>query len=75
MRLSETYGSDSIHNLTTLGIIQRYPLSEVFYERYRQPEPNDIAQQLSEETESLIKASVAENTRKTYQRALQSLTT
>ena len=38
-------------------------------------EPNDIAQQLPEETESLIKASVAENTRKAYQRVLQSLTT
>ena len=37
-------------------------------------ETNDITQQLPQETESLIKASMAENTRKAYQRALQSLT-
>ena len=38
------------------------------------PEPNTTSVQLSEETASLIKASVAENTLKAYQRALQSLT-
>ena len=38
-------------------------------------EPNTAILQLPEETESLIKASVAENTLKVYQRALQSLTT
>ena len=38
-------------------------------------EPNATSLQLPEETESLIKASVAENTLKAYQRALQSLTT
>ena len=38
------------------------------------PEPNTAIGQLPEETESLIKASMAENTRKAYQRALQSLT-
>ena len=38
------------------------------------PETNDITQQLPQETESLIKASIAENTLKAYQRALQSLT-
>ena len=37
-------------------------------------EPNAAPLQLPEETESLIKASMAENTRKAYQRALQSLT-
>ena len=37
-------------------------------------EPNAAPLQLPEETESLIKASVAENTLKAYQRALQSLT-
>ena len=37
-------------------------------------ETNDIIQQLPKETESLIKASIAENTLKAYQRALQSLT-
>ena len=37
-------------------------------------ETNDITLQLPEETESLIKASMAENTRKAYQRALQNLT-
>ena len=39
------------------------------------PEPNITVLQLPEETESLIKASIAENTQKAYQRALQSLTT
>ena len=38
------------------------------------PEPNTTILQLPEETESLIKASIAENTLKAYQRALQSLT-
>ena len=38
------------------------------------PETNDITQQLPQETESLIKASIAENTLKAYQLALQSLT-
>ena len=38
------------------------------------PEPNTTILQLSEETETLIKASIAENTLKAYQRALQSLT-
>ena len=38
-------------------------------------EPNAAPLQLPEETESLIKASIAENTLKAYQRALQSLTT
>ena len=38
------------------------------------PESNTAILQLPEETESLIKASIAENTLKTYQRALQSLT-
>ena len=38
-------------------------------------EPNAAPLQLPEETASLIKASVAENTLKAYQRALQSLTT
>ena len=37
-------------------------------------ETNDVALQLLEETESLIKASIAENTLKAYQRALQNLT-
>ena len=37
-------------------------------------EPNTAPLQLPEETESLIKASMAENTRKAYRRALQSLT-
>ena len=37
-------------------------------------EPNTTTLQLPEETETLIKASVAENTLKAYQRALQSLT-
>ncbi len=37
-------------------------------------EPNTAPLQLPEETESLIKASIAENTLKAYQRALQSLT-
>ena len=37
-------------------------------------EPSTTILQLPEETESLIKASVAENTLKAYQRALQSLT-
>ena len=37
-------------------------------------EPNAAPLQLPKETESLIKASVAENTLKAYQRALQSLT-
>ena len=39
------------------------------------PEPNTAILQLPEETESLIKASIAENTLKAYQRVLQSLTT
>ncbi len=38
-------------------------------------EPNSRVLQLPEETESLIKASIAENTLKAYQRALQNLTT
>ena len=38
-------------------------------------EPNTTFLQLPEETETLIKASIAENTLKAYQRALQSLTT
>ena len=38
------------------------------------PESNTSILQLHEETESLIKASIAENTLRTYQRALQSLT-
>ena len=38
------------------------------------PESNTAILQLPEETESLIKASIAENTLKAYQRALQSLT-
>ena len=38
------------------------------------PDPNTTSLQLPKETESLIKASVAENTLKAYQRALQSLT-
>ena len=38
-------------------------------------ESPNVSLQLPEETESLIKASVAENTLKAYQRALQSLTT
>ena len=38
-------------------------------------EPNAAPLQLPEETASLIKASIAENTLKAYQRALQSLTT
>ena len=38
-------------------------------------EPNTAILQLPEETETLIKASIAENTLKAYQRALQSLTT
>ena len=38
-------------------------------------EPKTAPLQLPEETESLIKASIAENTLKAYQRALQSLTT
>ena len=38
------------------------------------PQPNAAILQLSEETETLIKASIAENTLKAYQRALQSLT-
>ena len=37
-------------------------------------EPRTTILQLPEETESLIKASIAENTLKAYQRALQSLT-
>ena len=37
-------------------------------------EPRTTSIQLPEETESLIKASIAENTLKAYQRALQSLT-
>ena len=37
--------------------------------------PNIATLQLPEETETLIKASIAENTLKAYQRALQSLTT
>ena len=37
-------------------------------------EPKTTALQIPEETESLIKASMAENTRKAYQRALQNLT-
>ena len=37
-------------------------------------EPNPAPLQLPEETESLIKVSIAENTLKAYQRALQSLT-
>ena len=37
-------------------------------------EPNAAALQLPDETETLIKASIAENTLKAYQRALQSLT-
>ena len=37
-------------------------------------ETNRAALQIPEETESLIKASIAENTRKAYQRALHSLT-
>ena len=37
-------------------------------------ETNDIALQIPEETASLIKASLAENTLKAYQRALQNLT-
>ena len=37
-------------------------------------EPNETSLQLPEETASLIKASIAENTLKAYQRALQSLT-
>ena len=39
------------------------------------PEHNTTHLQLPEETEALIKSSIAENTRKAYQRALQSLTT
>ena len=38
------------------------------------PEHNTTSLQLPEETESLIRASIAENTQKAYQRALQSLT-
>ena len=38
-------------------------------------EPSTTSLQLPEETESLIKASVAENTLKAYQRALQTLPT
>ena len=38
------------------------------------PESNTAISQLPEETESLIKASIAENTLKAYQRALQNLT-
>ena len=38
-------------------------------------EPDSTSLQLPEETESLIKASISENTLKAYQRALQSLTT
>jgi len=38
------------------------------------PESNTAILQLPEETESLIKASIAENTLKAYQRALQNLT-
>ena len=38
------------------------------------PEPNTAILQLPEETESLIKASIAENTLKAYQRALRQLT-
>ena len=38
------------------------------------PEHNTTTLQLPEETETLIKASIAENTLKAYQRALQSLT-
>ena len=38
-------------------------------------DPNTTLLQLPKETESLIKASIAENTLKAYQRALQSLTT
>ena len=38
------------------------------------PETNTTILQLPEETESLIKASIAENTLKSYRRALQSLT-
>ena len=38
-------------------------------------EPKTLSLQLPEETASLIKASIAENTLKAYQRALQSLTT
>ena len=38
-------------------------------------QPNTTTLQLPKETESLIKASIAENTLKAYQRALQSLTT
>ena len=38
-------------------------------------EPNTSILQLPEETKTLIKASIAENTLKAYQRALQSLTT
>ena len=38
------------------------------------PESNTAILQLPEETETLIKASIAENTLKAYQRALQSLT-
>ena len=38
-------------------------------------EPNTAILQLSEETETLIKASIAENTLKAYQRALHSLET
>ena len=38
------------------------------------PEPKTSSLQLPDETASLIKASIAENTQKAYQRALQSLT-
>ena len=38
------------------------------------PEPKTSSLQLPEETAGLIKASIAENTQKAYQRALQSLT-
>lgn len=37
------------------------------------PEPNITVLQLPEETESLIKVSVSENTLKAYQRALHNL--
>ena len=37
-------------------------------------EPKTAPLQLPEETETLIKASIAENTLKAYQRALQNLT-
>jgi hypothetical protein len=39
------------------------------------PEPNITVLQLPEETASLIKVSVSENTQRAYQRALQHLET